>query len=605
MSRTRDIADILGKSEDVNPSNLKFLKLGDAGGDAANVVNVSINASGLSEKTAGNRIEIGDAVVVGSDGNVYAAGQPFTPHRILNDSDGCLGQWLYADASADGSNNAYGSFTRIAKYLGGNKILVCIRSGNYSYARVAKLDNAGTTIVELGPEVLIQGQFTSGSGTYGTTNILDFDVEPGTGFALAVFNIYSLIYAYNNYYGTRGYGRFIYNDITNPNDLTITLGANFIWGNTGSSNTQPADWPRVLWDEEHSCYFVVSHDESQNQRFEVTRVTRNGYNVDTSSSQTYIHSTQGNSNQIVAFEYFKNHKTYAIFYQNNSNRRQVAYFRVTNSTGTPQVIRQTNNYLFDTSSNVVDAYTVAYDSDAGHIVMASSAHQNQGEVFSFGMAADSVPTDSTGLNAIIKSGGIYSSYIHDVPHVVNLKGYGEGRNLIVWDDNNADKTYVKYFTCDSVGDITLEDSTHTLDDSNPRYLSVNFIDDYNKVLYSAYYAQDWQEGAGRFNTNATSGIYQRGRFGFIYEPEKREVTNVTANNYLGISQDSADSGETVSVKVNGLIDTNQFGLVPGTTYYINEINGNLEPTTTFGSVRAGIATDVGNIKIISIYDSDA
>ena len=33
MSRTRDIADIMGKSEAVNPTNLKFLKLGDAGGD--------------------------------------------------------------------------------------------------------------------------------------------------------------------------------------------------------------------------------------------------------------------------------------------------------------------------------------------------------------------------------------------------------------------------------------------------------------------------------------------------------------------------------------------------------------------------------------------
>ena len=51
-----------------------------------------------------------------------------------------------------------------------------------------------------------------------------------------------------------------------------------------------------------------------------------------------------------------------------------------------------------------------------------------------------------------------------------------------------------------------------------------------------------------------------------------------------------DSGQSVEVKVNGSIDTNQTGLSPGFTYYINEINGDLENNTNNGSVQAGIAT---------------
>ena len=148
MSRTRDIADIMGKSEAVNPTNLKFLKLGDAGGDASNVVNVTVNGSGTSDKTASNRIEIGDAVVVVSDGSVQSAGQQYTPHRFINDSgnSGDIGQRAggitdvnnpYSNQVVGGSISLtagtanYGGMVDVGKYIGGQKILFCWLHGYY------------------------------------------------------------------------------------------------------------------------------------------------------------------------------------------------------------------------------------------------------------------------------------------------------------------------------------------------------------------------------------------------------------------------------------------------------------------------------------------
>lgn len=72
---------------------------------------------------------------------------------------------------------------------------------------------------------------------------------------------------------------------------------------------------------------------------------------------------------------------------------------------------------------------------------------------------------------------------------------------------------------------------------------------------------------------------------------------------MGIAQDSGDSGDTINVKIHGAIDTNQFGLIPNTTYYLNEINGDLEDNTNNGNIRAGYAVNASSLKILTIDSS--
>ena len=620
MSRTRDIADILGKSEDVNPNNLKLLKLGDAGGDAANVVNVTVNGSGNSDKIAEDRIEIGDPVVVLANGRVQAVGQPFVPNRVVNDSDGMYGQRINVNATVPwGTTNNNGSKGPFCKYLGGNKLIAVGWSGYWIYARILKLNNAGTEIVDQGPIVTIQSQISAGSGNGGARS-MDFCIEPGTGYALIVWNNHEYVYAYNNYFGQRGRCMFVSNDLTDLNDLTITTGTNYMWGSTGSSATDPFDSPRVLHDPvlsaqgPNNVFAIVSMNQSSNQYLRLTLIEHapGGGEPAHVSNHGNITSLAGVVNEVRSFVYNKRHNIYTILFKNDGqytdwfcaqNFHITSYTQGGNWSG---LTATTPGYFSD--YNTSTGYVSDYDSASGFTYVAyvnSSTDQGKLQTIDWRdrtrRIADSAPDSSGALIGVMGTAVTFGANCDDIPEVVHLKNTSD--NIVIYDDNNSgNKTLLRRFTIDSNGVIDLEDSVHEIIDSTFDRDRWEYIDDYDKILWSRYYGSN--ESRLRTLTSNSASI-PSGRFGFLFEPELRQVTNLTAANYLGIAQDSGDSGDTIEVKLNGAIDTNQFGLVPGTTYYLNPLNGNLEPNTDHGSIRAGIATDVGNIKIISVYDSDA
>lgn len=619
MSRTRDIADILGKSEDVNPNNLKLLKLGDAGGDAANVVNVTVNGSGNSDKIAEDRIEIGDPVVVLANGRVQAVGQPFEPYEVHNDSAGMYGQRIYTGGTVpEGTTNSNGSKGPFCKYLGGNKLLAVCRSGYYIYARILKLNNAGTSIVDQGPRVIIQSQISAGSGNGGARS-MDFAIEPGTGYAFIVWNNHEYVYAYNNYFGQRGRCMFVSNDLTDINDLTITTGTNYMWGSTGSSSADPWDSPKVVYDPvlsavgENHVFTIVAQNQSSNgvlRSLTVEHAPGGGEPFSVGSAGT-CRSGSGLANEVRQLIYNKRHNIYTIIAKEDgqySDYYVASHFHIYNwsSGGGSMSQYYSNIHGYFGSANQSIGYHGAYDSSSGFTVVGyvnSSTDQGKLVTVDWRDRSRGGTIDSAGaLNTVYVDEVTFGANCDDIPEVVHLKLSSD--NIVIFDDNNSgNKTNIRRFTIDSVGQIDLEDSTHELIDSAFNRDRWEYIDDYDKILWSRYYGtNDARLGTSTYNN--VSDI-AGDRYGFLFSPERRQITNLTTANYLGISQDSADSGESVQVKLNGAIDTNQFGLVPGTTYYLNELNGNLEPNTDHGSVRAGIATAVGNLKIISVYDSDA
>tara|TARA_B100001109_G_C18860887_1_gene473921 strand:+ start:560 stop:2437 length:1878 start_codon:yes stop_codon:yes gene_type:complete len=624
MSRTRDIADIMGKSEAVNPANVKFLKLGDAGGDASNIVNITVNGSGTADKIASNRIELGDAVVVVSDGTVQSAGQPYSPHRFLNDSasTGDLGQrpgnatdgnpypYSLLQSSYAAGNQNYGAMPDVGKYLGGQKILFCWLYGYYALAQIARLNSAGTTIEAWGPTLTIQGQGSNSSLTTGARNFVGYDVEKDTrgnptGYAYIAYNYLSRTggsYSYNYY---EGHGAVLYNDITDINDLTVTKGAQHIWGSSKSQSSQRQhDMPRVVYDPHKRAWAVFYHDRTGSYDIECRYVKRSG-TTGYQSNQVKV-AQDGDAGRAFDAVYNVKDSCFHIAYREDPNASgsqhydQLATWRVASYDSSTDTL---SGYMSQVRGNPMGGnneyfgYDLDYDSGAGcGICAAVQQTTDVGTLFT--MKAD--PNwDSAGEDLqypTVTSSVEFAVDVNEIPLVAHIKGLN--KNIVVYNQSTGTgRQYAKFFTCDSNGGITLEDSDHSFPELPAmNYSSLEYIEDYDILIRNQYYGTG-DRATYRPNQQSNGAVL------ILYDPERREVTNVTPNNFLGIAQDSADSGDAIEVKVNGSIDTNQTGLSPGFTYYINEINGDLEPNTNNGSVRAGIATAVGNIKILSTYDS--
>ena len=74
------------------------------------------------------------------------------------------------------------------------------------------------------------------------------------------------------------------------------------------------------------------------------------------------------------------------------------------------------------------------------------------------------------------------------------------------------------------------------------------------------------------------------------------ATNLTAENYIGISNGAYADGVTATIQVVGSVDDAQTSLTPGQTYYIG-FDGSLALTPVDPSVAAGTAVAATKLLI--------
>ena len=65
-------------------------------------------------------------------------------------------------------------------------------------------------------------------------------------------------------------------------------------------------------------------------------------------------------------------------------------------------------------------------------------------------------------------------------------------------------------------------------------------------------------------------------------------TNLTSENFIGISDGAYSNGQTATIQLAGSVDDAQSGLTPGSKYYVQN-NGTLSTTADSPSVFAGTA----------------
>ena len=99
------------------------------------------------------------------------------------------------------------------------------------------------------------------------------------------------------------------------------------------------------------------------------------------------------------------------------------------------------------------------------------------------------------------------------------------------------------------------------------------------------------------NNERIAYFYQRSND--LYVTTRRptsDQTNLTASNYIGISDGAYANGATATIQVVGSVDDAQSGLTPGLVYYVQD-DGSLGTSPTTPSVQAGVALSATKLLI--------
>lgn len=94
--------------------------------------------------------------------------------------------------------------------------------------------------------------------------------------------------------------------------------------------------------------------------------------------------------------------------------------------------------------------------------------------------------------------------------------------------------------------------------------------------------------------NASDSAYLK-THASVYQPGF-DVTNLTASNFIGISDAAYSNGQTATIQVIGAVDDAQSGLTIGETHYIQK-DGSLATTADTPSVAAGLAVSATKLLI--------
>ena len=624
-SRTRDIASILGKTEANNTSNIRLLKVGDAvASDEETLADINVDGGGNVDRVLGGSVAVGDAVILTPGNLVKKVGQPFERHEIL--------QTVFLDSDGNGNDcNTYNDYSYNnwgpqLFYVGQNKFIIIGCSGTSGrgnlWARMFEMDATGHSIQKVGPVHVMQSSYYSSSTSYGGTLSNSWCAVQGEN------NRIHVNFAYQYYSGgaarTASYIYTVYpDDVDTPGNVTLTNGGTYT---VESPNSQYPTrhsqsfgfYGTEAMRDKHASTYGGSWGSYDGGHFYYYRPSfgNTGYiGFRTTGNTITIAQSQNSFGTSVEFDDFgyssrpwynpKAHKFIHLGINNNTTSGSGSYDLFVDEMQ-PYANSSLMNYMTPvTSSGTVSTsggHGGCYDSSAGLSVIAYRDNNNVGQLRTIN-SNSSYNSDPT-----IGPAAEFTGYLTGWAQVFHDKAVQKNCVLFTDYQANPDRAQVRWFTADSDGTISLEDSTHTmLIDSawtdNASYpMTVHKFDDFDTAALIRF--KYW----GAWNSGGTWGFGSTYYNGIdIFHPERRQNTNLSISgaNYLGIAQEAGDSGDTINVKIHGAIDNNQSGLIPNTTYYLNEINGDLEPNTNNGSIRAGYAVAGNQLKILTLGGESA
>ena len=174
-----------------------------------------------------------------------------------------------------------------------------------------------------------------------------------------------------------------------------------------------------------------------------------------------------------------------------------------------------------------------------------------------------------------------SGYYHDIAYHPIAK-----RIELVWTDNGDSFKYTSVTSDGAVSPtLTIPSEQCIMTSGSCITTESPFIvlhEQTNKMVF--FYRHKNASGTAYLKTHAS--VYQPGY----------DVTNLTTDNFIGISDAAYSNGQTATIQVVGAVDDAQSGLTIGKTHYVQK-DGSLSTTADTPSVAAGLAVSATKLLI--------
>ena len=392
----------------------------------------------------------------------------------------------------------------------------------------------------------VVGTVSGTSISFGTPAVFE---SAATLYTSVTFTDYSIVIAYTDV-GNSNAGTIV-RCVTSANNTAISFVGHRVF-NSGATY-----YPSITYDPSNDRVIIAYQDSADSDKGKaiVARTAGNGFALGTavefnSAHTSYISSTFDSSNNKAVISYRNGTNTFGTSIVGTVSGD------VSISFGSPTVfeVGSTNSIssTFDSSNNkVVIAYQDQTNSNSGTAVVGTVS----GTGISFGTP---VVFNNNDQSSYISA--VYDSLAQKVVIAYNnSSGYGKAIAGTVSGTSISFGNSIEFRSANGTFNAAAYDST-------------------NQKVVIAY--------ADGGNSNYGTAI--------VFSPVTMG-TNLTTENYIGISDGAYTNGQSATIQLSGSVDDAQSGLTPGSKYYVQS-DGALSTTADSPSVFAGTA--VATTKLI-------
>jgi len=482
--------------------------------------------------------------VSGTANGAIAAGKP-----VISNADGSIGQvkYSYTELSPyqyttyDTTITGYDMYwTKVGYDSTNNQFLYFYKSTQQSNA--GKLNIGTPSGATTGTNVTIGSQQEITSAQVGDTGDIVWSKTSALGVAIYSSGAGVFVRAFTSD-GTT---------ITKGNELNINGG-----GGTG--------YITISWDEASDKFLVVCGDNSANSNYAEAHVISHSGTTLTKGSPVTVKTSQAKH---VDLAYDSDNNRHLLTYADQSDSDKLCGRIITVSGTVPTVNAETK----DTVTTVHTTRSTYIPGSSKFVTVYGRSNAGYARVVTVdGSNAITFGTESSSITSGIS--GSYGNMQLDTDYDAGL-----GKVIVAYVDNSTNASYVTATPDTSANTVTFGSRAYVRG-GNGTSLDVS-------VAYSGYWQLNGfsaKRGTGGVNTvywNLTT---------------TSRATNVTDENYLGLSNSSYTNGQTASIRVSGSTQDNQTGLTPGQNYYVQN-DGTLGLAAATPKVYAGTA--VSSTKLL-------
>ena len=349
----------------------------------------------------------------------------------------------------------------------------------------------------------------------------------------------------NNNYGTAIVGTV--------SGTSISFGSPVVFNSGGSNN------PQIIYDSTNQKVVIAYYDNSNSNYGTAVVGTVSGTSI--SFGSPVVFESSGITGPYMTYD-SSNNKVVIIYNDSGNSYRGTAVVGTVSGTsisfGSPVVFASTaSSWVHAITYDPSNSKVVAIYRDAGNSNYSTAA-----------VGTVSGNSISFGSPVVFNSATIsYTSTTYD----------SSSNEVVIAYSDNGNSSYGTVITGTVSGTSISFGSSTVLNAANTAFTQVGFDSTNNKLVF-AY--QD------KVNSDYGTAV--------VFSP-RTISTNLTAENYIGISDGSFTDGQTATVQLIGSVDDAQSGLTAGQKYYVQD-DGTLAES---GSVFAGTAVSSTSLVVKS------